>query len=122
MQVASETLNVFPSIAEILTIQASEELDKPKRSPLQSSEPLEPQISPWPRFLEYLMVMIQKGQTNAGFGFACVFNKVSEDEAWELYKLFVERKFADPFALKIIERTRGRQFNKLFFETMGARQ
>ena len=121
MRIACETLSVFPSLAEILKIREEESLDKPAKNPVIVFEPLEPLVSPWPRFLEYLMLMIRDGKTSEGFDYACRFNKVSEEEAWTLFQLFSERKFADPFALKIIKRTDGRAFNKLFFETMGAR-
>lgn len=87
--------------------------------PRTKSTPLQSQISPWPRFLEYLMLMIRDGNTNQGFDYACRFNRVSEEEAWRMWDLFSEKQFNDPFALKIIARSRGQSFSSLLMKASG---
>lgn len=92
----------------------------PTARPYKREEVLEPQLSTWPRWLEYLMVMIQKGNTLDGFDYACRLNRVSEDEAWKLYELFVEGNYEDPFAKVVVARTKGRSFSSLLHNTRTA--
>lgn len=86
--------------------------------PYKTSFSEAPRNSPWPKFLEALMEMISAGKVQSELEYSLRFNRVSEEEAWNLYSLYVEKKFSDPYALKIISRKDPAAANKIL-ETCG---
>jgi hypothetical protein len=91
---------------------------KPKALPCSHIGEKPAQLSPWPGFLENLMLKIEEGQSGPEFEFICRYNRVTVEEAHSLFRLFKEKKYDDPFALEIIGRLHGRTGPKGTFRTV----
>lgn len=123
MDKAAREFDHYPSLSQLEKLAQYinvKELANPKPKVQYYEKPNQGR-TPWPPSLEGLMLLIEKNLktgVSTGFEFGCRFCKVSSDEAFRLYDLYVERRYKDPLVEEVLARKRpaalSEQLNEAF--------